>query len=332
MLTHRFLSLVTLIALLQLLASLAVPLAQAGATLPPQTFADGWQLLNAPTPLNRTDTVPGFFSITLKTLPIDPDLASRGVHPLALVLNRYTQLTFTPNPKVVTGLTQVTINGQANTANIVEQLAPEVHARYRKEVGLWQRLKNGATTVLHSVAIIPLSLLCLPLTPMFIGNVIEGSKSRKQTIADKKQDMALAAIWHNSQAFVDRVEALQQTFTPSDEPIHKPIPLLPAVEQLAFNMKRKQVAYLADKAPSVAMHLTFKQPVAKQTLQQALQEGSLPVDRPDDLDVSIQATYLLEPQSPKAEGVFIKQCQLTYRDYATYAHLWCEGYKQTKTP
>jgi hypothetical protein len=328
MLAHRLLSLLVTVGLLLPLTSLA----QAGETLPPQTFADGWQLLNAPAPVNRTDTVPGLFSITLKTLPIDPDMASREVHPLALVLNQYTQVTFTPNPNAVTGLTQVTLNGQANTANIVAQLAPEVHARYRKEVGFWQRIKNGVTTVLHSVAIIPLSLLCLPLTPLFIGNVIDDSKERKQTIATKKQDMALATIWQNSAAFVERVEALQQTFTPADEPIVKPIPVLPAVEQFVFDLKRKQVAYLPEKAPAVAMNITFKQPIEQTALQQALQQGSLPADTPNDISVSIQANYLLEPTSPKAEGVFIKQCQLTYREHFAHAHLWCEGYKQTKTP
>jgi hypothetical protein len=306
-------------------------MAQAGDTLPPQTFADGWQLLNAPAPLNRTDTVPGFFSITLKTLPIDPDMARREVHPLALVLNQYTQVTFTPDANTTLWPTQVELNGQPKTANIVEQLAPELNAQYRKEVGFWQRIKNGITTVLHSVAIIPLSLLCLPLTPLFIGNVIDGSKDRKQTIATKKQEMALAAIWQNSAAFVGRIEALQQTFPP-DEQARSPLAVLPFKEQFAFDFKHKQVAYLSEKAPTVAIQLTFKQPVAQATLQQALQQGSLPVIKPDEVSVNLMATYLLEPQSPKPEGVFIKSCHLTYRDYFTHATLWCQGYKQTKTP
>jgi hypothetical protein len=331
MLTHRLLSLLVTVGLLLPFAPLAVPLVQASETLPPQTFADGWQLLNAPAPVNRTDTVPGLFSITLKTLPIDPEMASRDVHPLALVLNQYTQVTFTPNPNAVTGLTQVTLNGQANTANIVAQLAPEVHAQYRKEVGFWQRIKNGVTTVLHSVAIIPLSLLCLPLTPMFIGNVIDGSKERKQTIATKKQDMALATIWQNSQAFVERVEALQQQFDP-EKPVETPINILPYIKQFAFDFKRKQVAYLPE-APALTMLLTFKQPVAQATLQQALKQSSLPLaTSPDELVVNTHTTYLLEPNSPKPEGVFIKTCQLTYLGNFNDAHLWCQGYKQTKTP
>jgi hypothetical protein len=100
------------------------------STVKPVTYGDGWSLYDEAIQTDITHaSVPGLWDIGWEKRPLlEASELPPTVHPLMKALNRYQVLTFKPNPALIDWQQDIEINGERQTANIVNQVRATVQA------------------------------------------------------------------------------------------------------------------------------------------------------------------------------------------------------------
>jgi hypothetical protein len=347
MINHRFASnpkamLSAFLALSVLYLACSVP-AQAQQKV--QEYADGWQLVNPPSPVHIHDSFAPYFTIDIDTQPINPNLP-QNMHPMAHILNRYEILQFHPNPEKILWNDNIRIDYATKTRNIVTEFAPALADMPKSMSALSNNEKKALPAVSRSkpkfslvhfifntiavLAVLPIAVIALVLCSPII--VASAGKSAHSAIKNKRQNHQLLEIFKHVLVFKQSVDDLQQEFNEKfEDPEHptsgKPLlnsyNILPSRSDYSLDLPKKSLTYFAQ-VKMVDLKFQFKPPYpTRSSLQQAYIEstfkGTLRFDSSSQSDKS---------DSLKEDVQYIKACTLTYSKGYHSKDMMCTGMRK----
>jgi hypothetical protein len=309
-----------------------------------QEYADGWQLVNPPSPVHIHDSFAPYFTIDIDTKPINPSLP-QNMHPMAHILNRYEILQFHPNPEKILWNDNIRIDYATKTRNIVTEFAPALADMPKSMSALSNNEKKALPAVSRSkpkfslvhfifntiavLAVLPIAVIALVLCSPII--VASAGKSAHSAIKKKRENHQLLEIFKHVLVFKQSVDDLQQEFNEKfEDPEHptsgKPLlnryNLLPSRSDYSLDIPKKSLTYFAQRK-KIDLKFQFKPPYPTHaSIQEAYNQSTL----------KSGIRFITSPKPgvsiPSEEGAEpIKTCTLTYsRDY-TVKDMVCSGIK-----
>jgi len=310
-----------------------------------QEYADGWQLVNPPSPVHIHDSFAPYFTIDIDTQPINPNLP-KSMHPMAHILNRYEVLQFHPNPESIIWNDNIRIDYLTRTTNIVTELAPALANKSENLSTLTKNEKKALPAVsrprpkfsfVHFIfntiivlAALPIAAIALVLCSPII--VASAGKSAHSAIKKKRESHQLLEIFNHVLVFKQSVDDLQQEFNEKfEDPEHpasgKPLlnryNILPTRSDYSLDLSKKSLTYFAQ-GKTVDLKFQFKPPYpTRSSLQQTYDEstfkGTLRFDSSSKSDKS---------NSLKEDVQYIKTCTLTYSKGYHSKEMICTGMRK----
>jgi hypothetical protein len=302
---------------------------------------DGWRVANMPAPVNEQALgVPGLFTVSVRTRPILDEWALPSVHPVARLLNTYWEVTAHPNRQLVAFNGQVTMDGEAQTANLPTQLSPQERADLAAKTGVKQHFKNGLSTLGHSLQMVPLSILCLPAIPLFVNEVQTQSRNRKEKVYTNRQTILLDEAWQQSGPYVQRVRSLQQQFTPNSGLYTAPVDanqgvyhVLPHKSYYDMDLTKRQVAFLPNAHPTLVFRFRLHQPFTAAQLDDLIEQERVATGKTIDTAITMKQPSSGPWVNPPSDRntIALTNCEMRITALFTDVALQCSGETDSRT-
>lgn len=322
---------------------LACPFLPVHAQQKVQEYADGWKLINPPSPVHIHDSFAPYFTVDIDTKPINPNLP-KNMHPMAHILNQYEVLQFHPNSENIIWNDNVRIDYLTRTTNIVTELAPALANKPEKindssakkaTLPVTPRSKSKFSLghfICNTIAVLvalPIAVIALVLcSPLIIG-VIGDSASK--SIKKGRENYQLLEIFKHVLVFKQNVDELQQEFnekfedpehSTSGKPLLNSYNILPSRSDYSLDIAKKSLTYYIG-GKRVALKFQFKQPYPTRTnIQKAYDQSSF--------KNKILFNTHLEPSGSTSSGdgvEYIKSCTLTYSRHYIEKEMECSGFR-----
>lgn len=326
------------------------PLAQADEKA--NRYNDGWRLSNPPKVIHRTDEVPHFWKIEIKTRPLVEELPSE-THPLMRDLNYYYQFTFEPSAELIQWNQHVETYHQNKTPDFMGQFEkryfsmPNVSTETMSLMALDNpdvsktpaKKTNHATIITETlkkigglILAIPAILVILPLCGVaLIGYGVVLHIDDKKYKKERQVTELKKVLFPQAQPFIHKIESLQQTFNPDthlnatwDKPYHNMYYLPPHLDLYTFYPKEKKAVF---KASDLLITFKFKfktlHPLQhlRQNLSQATPRVKLSID---DIKGIYYDSSVISYKAPS--GQYVDSCVLKYQGRDLQPSLSCQVY------
>jgi len=315
-----------------------------------QEYADGWKLINPPSPVHIHDSFEPYFTVDIDTKAINPNLP-KNLHPMAHMLNQYEVLQFHPNPEAIIWNDNIRVDYETRTTNIVTQLAPAL-VKPTQKINISNTNKNALPvapkykskfsfgsffgSVILGLLVLPIAViglvLCSPIIVASIGGSASDSikKSRKQHKI-KKENHQILEIFKHVLIFKQSVDDLQQEFnekfedpehSTSGKPLLNSYNILPSRSDYSLDIPEKSLTHFVG-GKMVDLKFQFKQPYpTRVSIQKAYDQSTFKNNI--HFDIAPESGVSTLP----GDGVeYIKTCTLTYTKHYIEKEVVCSGFR-----
>jgi len=307
-----------------------------------QEYADGWKLINPPSPVHIHDSFAPYFTVDIDTKAINPNLP-KNFHPMAHMLNQYEVLQFHPNSETITWNDNVRIDYLTRTTNIVTELAPALANKPEKaNVPSVKKATLSAIPkhkskfsfghfICNSIAVLiglPIAVIALVLcSPIIIGLI---GDSASKSIKKGRENHQLLEIFKHVLIFKQSVDDLQQEFNkkfedpshPTGKPLLDSYNILPSRSDYSLDIPKKSLTYFVG-GKTIDLKFQFNQPYpTRASIQKAYDQSTF------GNNIRFNSSPESGVSTPSGDGVeYIKTCTLTYSRHYIEKEMVCSGFR-----